>query len=296
MRAINKGYKFHLGTELAAFGGKFDDLIFVKDDGQPNRQKNFLYLQAKHRLYEKSHKKAKNITFSDLINDNKGDFSLIKYFHSYRDNVMKAEGGPKRKNKMDCVICTNTGFDENDLIKNGIQLTNPSQDQINDLPREMLNFKPIQMTITEDEGNNQVKDVNNQQKYYYEVANFLFQCATNPKYEPAKHPDLIQRYEAICDTLGPNEMIIDPDSTEDGKIKFHEHFINGVKLSNEAKELRKAIVEITKKKDRINWKSLTFKFNPIEFLQKIPKCFRLKPIRSLHIYYIANVLRDCYTS
>ena len=41
---------------------------------------------------------------------------------SCNGTVMKAEGSPKRKGKVDCVICTNIGFDENDLIKNGIEL------------------------------------------------------------------------------------------------------------------------------------------------------------------------------
>ena len=86
IRAINKGYQFHLGAELAKFGGKFDDLIFVKDYHDQNQ--SFLYLQAKHKYEkpksDKSSKKTISIASVDLLDDNKGNFSLTKYFHSYR--------------------------------------------------------------------------------------------------------------------------------------------------------------------------------------------------------------------
>ena len=178
MRAINEGSNFHLGTELAKFGGKFDDLIFLKDYGQPNGQKSFLYLQAKHRLHEKPNKKAKSITLEYLLNDNKGDFSLMKYFHSYRDDIMKAKEGPQPTDKVDCVICTNIDFDKDDLTKGGIKF-GPVVKK-NDVMSEILTFKPIERPIAIDEGNKQGKknrpasyeDLN---RKYYEVANFLIQ-------------------------------------------------------------------------------------------------------------------------
>ncbi len=93
-------------------GGKFDDLIFMKDYGQPNQ--SFLYVQAKHRQDET---KAKKITGANLLNDNKGDFSLIKHFHSFIHGfVMKTKGKrPKPEDKVDCVNSTNVDFDEDDL-------------------------------------------------------------------------------------------------------------------------------------------------------------------------------------
>ena len=51
IRAINMNYNFHLGTELEKMGGKFDDLIFLKDYGQSKQ--SFLYLQAKHKQDER---------------------------------------------------------------------------------------------------------------------------------------------------------------------------------------------------------------------------------------------------
>ena len=91
IRAINKGYKkFRLATELNRFGGKFDDLIFIREDELGT--KSYLYLQAKHRLHEKPHPKAKSITTYNLFNDNKDDFRLVKYFHSYWDDIKESRG------------------------------------------------------------------------------------------------------------------------------------------------------------------------------------------------------------
>ena len=43
----------------------------------------------------------------------------MKYFHTYRDDIMKAKEGPQSNDKVDCVICTNIDFDKE--IKNPIQ-------------------------------------------------------------------------------------------------------------------------------------------------------------------------------
>ena len=286
IRAINMNYNFHLGTELEKMGGKFDDLIFLKDYGQSKQ--SFLYLQAKHKQDERKN----NIKANDLLSKNDDNFSLTKYFHSYRDYVMKTEEGhPQLGDKVDCVICTNIDFDKEDLANNGIQLVTLGVNEMNDLPREMLTFKPIErsVTVTDDEGKK--KNKKNDQQKYYEVANFLLQCATNPNYDPSKYPVYIQSYKALCETLGPDEKIIDSNSKEGEKMKFHQHFIVDVNISNEAKELRKAIVK--KVKDD-SWKEWKFPFNPIDFCRKIPMCLRLKITRHrLDMHYVANVLRDC---
>ena len=109
LRLMNKRYnRFHLGTELEKFGGKFDDLILIKYNAA---NKSFLYLQAKHRLQEN---KANSINKASLLNDNKGDFSLVKYFHSFRDVILKSKGGPKQEDEVNCVLCPNVNFEEND--------------------------------------------------------------------------------------------------------------------------------------------------------------------------------------
>ena len=139
MRAVNNKFKFHLGTQMFKFCGKFDDVIFIKYDKSIDGlvKRSWLYLQAKHKRNETKC----SIKAADLLNSNRGSFSQTKYFLSYRDNVMKAEGGPQPLGeKMDCVIFTNIDFDKEDLTKNGVELTLISQDQLNDLLLKLLTF------------------------------------------------------------------------------------------------------------------------------------------------------------
>nr|SVE80190.1 EOG090X0844 [Daphnia magna] len=69
---------------------------------------------AKHKFDDSTKIKA-----SDLLNESDGDFSLKKYFRSYRE-IFKTLGDNEELN--DCIIGTNIGFDENDLMLNGIEL------------------------------------------------------------------------------------------------------------------------------------------------------------------------------
>ena len=213
IRSISKNYQFNLATELESYGGKFDDLVFAKDYGQ--QKQSFLYLQAKHKKNEIKH----TINAKNLLNDNKDNFSLTKYFQAYHNNVKIAEGGPQPGDSVDCVICTNIDFDKEDLIKNGIQLVTLSQNQLNDLPREMLTFQPIKRSVT-DVGERKLVEKTNDPQKYYQVANFLLQCATNPNYDPIKYSKYIQHYKEIQDTLLVlSKIIIDPNSiTGDGKM------------------------------------------------------------------------------
>ena len=285
IRAINKKYKFNLATELEEYGGKFDDLVFAKDYGQSVQ--SFMYLQAKHKQHER-----KKISVADLLNGNNDNFSLTKYFHSYRNNVKIAEGGPQPGDSVDCVICTNIDFDKENLIKNGIQLVTLSQNQLNDLPREMLTFQPIKRSVT-DVGERKLVEKTNDPQKYYQVAIFLLQCATNPNYDPIKYSKYIQHYKEIQDTLLVlSKYIIDPNSiTGDGKMGFSKDFIDGVGLSKEASTLRSKIDEKASRKE-VNWTEFKFKFDPINLSQKIPTCYRLEPIRWLEIHYVANLLLD----
>lgn len=71
-----------------------------------------IFLQAKHKQVEKD----KMIKSSHLQNNTNGIFSLSKYFRSYRNGI--AGSG---RNIQDCILCTNIGFDEADLVKNGFE-------------------------------------------------------------------------------------------------------------------------------------------------------------------------------
>ena len=266
IRAINKGYQFHVATELEEFGGKFDDLVFLKDCDQP--VKSFLYLQAKHKQDEK-----KKIKATDLITKNDDNFSLTKYFHSCRDYVMKAEKGPQSIDNVDCVICTNADLDKDDLEKNGITLTQPIQNIANH-PREILVFKPIQRSSPIDK-----MEIRN---YWWSVASYLRDCAKNPT-SPPDPPS--KDFQSKVATLIQNSAIVSNFSLTE-TMTFHQDFIDGVNLSEDAKKLREIIGRVEKND---NWKSWEFSLDN----KKIPICYRLEPIRWLEMHYVANVLRDC---
>ncbi|XP_032782774.2 uncharacterized protein LOC116920771 [Daphnia magna] len=124
IRGIRAGHAFRLGTEMEDIGGKFDDIIFqyeVDDGGK--RQVN-RYLQAKHKQDEST-----KITAGQLFNETEGDFSLLKYFSSYCGILSRGD------DIQDCIICTNIGFNSENLLKKEIQLITVNTDD------EMFKFR-----------------------------------------------------------------------------------------------------------------------------------------------------------
>ena len=122
IRGVTADYKFKLGTEIPGMGGKFDDLIFKYEIKQPNEElktQKVRYLQAKHQQIEETEK----IKSADLLSDNNGEFSLPKYFRSYRNDVINGRNKCLPENIQDCIICTNIGFeDEMKLKEKGVEL------------------------------------------------------------------------------------------------------------------------------------------------------------------------------
>ncbi|EFX87323.1 hypothetical protein DAPPUDRAFT_307124 [Daphnia pulex] len=138
IRGIEAGYMFQLGTEMEQLGGKFDDLIFkyqVKDNTPAGKHYRYRYLQAKHKQNE-----SFQITAAQLLNDNEGNFSLPKYFRSYCDIISRGE------DIEDCIICTNVGFNEKNLEKNGIQLASfKTKDKMLTFGKHSLNHYKIKV-------------------------------------------------------------------------------------------------------------------------------------------------------
>ena len=110
-RGISQQFSFRLGTEIKE-ANKFDDLVFEYIEGG---KKVYRLLQAKHKLDE-----SKKITVHNLLEQPKGDYSLIKYFFSYQDS--KGQDLFKNGTIKDIIICTNIGFNFNDLEKAQIKV------------------------------------------------------------------------------------------------------------------------------------------------------------------------------
>ena len=114
-------YRFELATEMPGNGGKFDDLVFryrqiiVPEKGTTQEGYRYRFLQAKHKQDE-----SLKITASQLLKGDEGDFSLSKYFRSYCCDVNRRRYKPT--DVQNCILCTNIGIDEIDLLKQGIEL------------------------------------------------------------------------------------------------------------------------------------------------------------------------------
>ncbi|MGX9892553.1 ankyrin repeat domain-containing protein, partial [Wolbachia endosymbiont of Protocalliphora sialia] len=111
-RGLDQGYSFCLATEWDD-AEKFDDLVFIYGD---SREKNYRFLQAKHKLDEKNNK----ITVGDLFTKSKdGEFNLEKYFVSYLRIKKKKEF--KDSNLKDFIVCTNISFDLDNSVQDQIK-------------------------------------------------------------------------------------------------------------------------------------------------------------------------------
>ncbi|XP_031634299.1 uncharacterized protein LOC116347724 isoform X1 [Contarinia nasturtii] len=139
-RAIKMDYDFQLGTEVED-AGKFDDLVFMyrrKDDVEA---KNIKCLQAKHK---QETGETKKITTHNLLTKNDDDFSLQKYFISYRkikkDSIFKSH----KLKEIELLICTNANFDFVNLENAGIETAKiKEKDEILDVTKSGEFYKLI---------------------------------------------------------------------------------------------------------------------------------------------------------
>ena len=289
IRAINKGYKkFCLATELHKFGGKFDDLIFIRED-DTSGFKSYLYLQAKHGLHEKPHTNAKSITTANLLCDNKGEFSVSKYFNSYRDAIIAKEDPqrgeqpqrPQPNDQIYLTICTNIDFDEEDLKEKGIKLMAVDREQLeNTLLDDMLTFRT---------------DV----KWFKFLANVLHQCAKDKDKKPLDKNGN-KKFASYLPTLLKENVIYQKDQSTTEYV-FHADFIDDsceTKRSKDAEELRNTLIGL-KLDDNEKWENLEFRIHDISSIKKEEEIKKLKPtlyrfesIPRFDLQQVANMLRD----
>jgi hypothetical protein len=97
----NKHYKFRIASERKG-AEKFDDIEFEYDNDQGQRKNRMI--QVKHKQDD-----GKKITLNDLMNVREGEFSLQKYFLSYRRLKQKPHENVKLEN---LVIFTNIDIDD----------------------------------------------------------------------------------------------------------------------------------------------------------------------------------------
>lgn len=236
IRGIHRGYQFQLGADMSGMGGKFDDLIFkyrLNSSTTTNSSWCYRFVQVKYKQDE-----AFKINAKQLVDKNSGDFSLAKYFRSYLH--LRRRG----YDIYDCIVCTNIGFDVNNLRKNGLHLVNV------DPPNDILTFENL------NRGNKpacyrlQITD-QLRQTFMTHWSDICLLAETLRRYAQTNRPLALQHgvfrqhHVALI-----NERVIDLETK-----RFHLDFVNAVKLSSGAAQLRQIIVKSTGKEDDLaNWK------------------------------------------
>nr|CAH0106738.1 unnamed protein product [Daphnia galeata] len=236
IRALAAGYKFELSKEKEEEGGKLEDLIFryeVADDTPAGNHWRYRFLQAKHKINE-----TDKINADHLIDNNlKGDFNLLKYFHSYYK--IRARG----EDIQDCIICTNIGFGNSaSLEKGGVDLVS-----INDQPEDILEFGAQTKTARyklklNEEWHRKLKEKWSPIRM---LAEELKDCATKNKTTDIRVGMLNSYHVALVD-----ELVIDCTTKT-----FHQDFLSdAVNLSEGARELRQTISALDEKDEWKDWK------------------------------------------
>uniref|UniRef100_A0A0P5NJT2 Uncharacterized protein n=2 Tax=Daphnia magna TaxID=35525 RepID=A0A0P5NJT2_9CRUS len=234
IRGIRHGYEFQLGADMSGLGDKFDDLIFkYRVNSSTAISWRYRFVQAKYKQEE-----AFKITAIQLLNKNLGDFSLAKYFHSYLH--IRRRGWDIH----DCLICTNVGFDVNNLIKSGLRLVtvNPS-DNVLTFENSSRGHKPACYRLQISSRLRQ-KLTGNWSDIHLLAETLVRYAHTNKPL--ALYLDVLKRNHVAL----INERVIDSETK-----KFHLDFLNDVNLSSGAKQLRQIIYELKiNEEDLAKWK------------------------------------------
>jgi hypothetical protein len=251
IKGITAKYKFHLGTEIADQGGKFDDVLF-KYEASPSGQGKWLFrfLQAKHKQNENKNR----ITSDAILDDNNGDFSISKYFRSYCREIIHGSEGRLPEEIEDVVICTNINFNESNLNAYGIELV-PHKN----LSDKILNFEklpsgkiPLRYKLKNTGVVRKILLECSKKSKLHSLAAKLVDCETK-KFPLSINDEPIKN----CHLALVKEKVIDLKTS-----RLHSDFIYGRDLSSDASELRSFLRDFTcKRLWKDDWKNCIFKFD-----------------------------------
>jgi ankyrin repeat protein len=206
-RGLSKGYSFRLATEMDD-AEKFDDLVFRYVE---NGSEVIRFLQAKHKQDQ-----ATKISKSDLLNEKDGDFSLQKYFISYRKITQNpAFNGAVCK---DFIIFTN--IDLNDRLYDWFEPiggTDPILSMTWENPQNRT-AKLLRMNLTDLKGDREkLLDNLRNASDLHRLANKISDCALGKKKPLNLNDNLLKTYhEALA------QNVIDIETK-----RYKSSFING---------------------------------------------------------------------
>jgi hypothetical protein len=240
-RGIREDLQFQLGSDISQLEGKFGDVIFKfqvncsSDTKEINQHWRYLYVEAKNK------KETLKITTNQLLNNKLGDFCLAKYFRSYHEIRRRGD------EIVNCIICTNIGFDVNNIKKNGFRL-----EIVNSLPSNILIFDRISLIVGGKRPTCYKLVIEDQlrQKFIehwsdsYLLAKRLHQHATTSK-PMMLHLGVFKLYQSSL----IKENVLDSNTKN-----FHNDFVNSVNLSSGAKILRRILCKLKGYDDLKDWK------------------------------------------
>lgn len=201
-RGLNLGYTFQLATEWDE-AEKLDDLVFRYDTSQGPF---VCFLQAKHKQDQ-----DKRIKRSHLLEECDGEYSLLKYFISFRK--IKLNKRFENTTIEDLVIATNIDLD--DALKSSFDVIS-TQDKILGSPR-CYKFKTGGLLAMED-----IKSTLQNASELHVLARKLKKCIMEGKPINFKE-DMFRRYQIPLRT-----SVIDCSVTKTNIVNatFYESFIN----------------------------------------------------------------------
>ncbi|KZS19196.1 Uncharacterized protein APZ42_014447, partial [Daphnia magna] len=255
IRALENGYIFELLKERKDLGSRLDDLIFkyqLPGNTSTSQDWQYRYLQAKHRQDT-----SKMISKEELENDDGKDFSLAKYFRAFCRILRRGD------NIQDCIICTTTDFDPNDVVidtkdcnlpphqaqadttaTEAAEATKASQPKItlNDITDQdevILKFESKKTSRYKLKQNEYMQEkMMNEWSNIHVLAKALIACANKEGDSRVRDDSIFFHYHVSLLEEKVIEKIIR------NEFQFHDHFKkNDDTLSDGAKQLRQTLTE-----------------------------------------------------
>ncbi|CAH0545963.1 unnamed protein product [Brassicogethes aeneus] len=235
-RGVDNQYSFRLSTEKKE-ANKFDDLFF---EVTKNGKKEYRLLQAKHKADE-----SKKITFDNLLTESDSDYSLVKYFLSYKDS--KKEELFKNGIIKHVTVCTNINLDLDDKYElNGVSKTIrevvqkiEEKDNILDIDSEMFAKEAVRYRFSD----NVALLLKPKLEHYNwtRLARRLAECfLKNNSIQHHQEHDIFKVYHTVL----AKEVIHVKDE------KFHDKFIENKGISEDTQKFREAFAKEIKKQSK----------------------------------------------
>ncbi|XP_077289868.1 uncharacterized protein LOC143913757 [Arctopsyche grandis] len=250
LRAVLNKYRFKVGVEIEQ-ARKFDDLVFLREDGNELKSR---CMQVKHTISEK-----KKIDSMSLLTVEDSDYSIVKYFFSYRD--MLGDDYFKDITQEDLIVYTNCPLDFESSVGAKMVMCDP-----------LMSFDPIDVKgkklrdlferITDKDI---VLDVNKNESCRYKFNDKLIQILSSK----ANEYNVSRLAQALKDWLLGNknlqqvEHVIKPywrflteEVIDVNEKRFRESFlkVNKKVTSKEAQLFNKKMVEEIDRKNKQNKK------------------------------------------